>query len=84
MFWWIVLGGAAASAVFAMVRGQNPLYWALSSWAGVGLLPLIPPVKGRALGEQKRARQEVGNKLGGLSSAVVVLVLAVLGIIGVI
>lgn len=81
MFWGIVIGGAVVSAIFALSRGQNPIYWALSSWAGVGLLPLIPPVKG--LGEQKRARQEVGNKLGGLTSAVVVGVLAVLGIVGV-
>jgi len=83
MFWALVLGGAAVAAIFAMLRGQNPLFWALSSLPGVALLTVIPPAKGK-LGERNRARREVGNKLGIFTSSVVVLVMIILAIVGVV
>ena len=84
MFWYLVLGGGVAAAIFAFMRGQNPLYWALSSLPGVALLSILPPANGKGLGEQKRARQEVGNKLGGVTSGAVVILLIILSIVGVI
>lgn len=84
MFWALVLGGAAVAAIFAMMRGQNPLFWALTSLPGVALLTVLPPANGKALGERKRARREVGDKIGMLTSGVVVLLVIILSIVGVV
>jgi hypothetical protein len=82
MFWYIVLGGAAASAIYAVMKGQNPLIWFFASAPGVPLLALMPNKKG--LSEQNRARRSVGDKLGMMTGAAVVGVSIVLAIIGVI
>ncbi len=79
----IILGGCVASAVFAIVKGQNPLLWALSSIPGVALLTLLPGAKGRGLAERRRARREVGDKLGLMTSGAMVIVVIVLSIVGV-
>lgn len=83
MFWAIILGGAAVSAIFAYMRGQNPLFWALGSVPGVALLTVLPPAKGN-LGERNRARREVGDKVGLGTSGIVVALLIILSIVGVI
>jgi len=83
MFWAIVLGGCVAAAIVALMRGQNPLAWGLSSIPGAFLLGLIPPAKGR-LGEQNRARREVGDKLGYATSGAMVILIVILAIVGVI
>lgn len=83
MFWYFVFGGAAAAAIFALLRGHNPLIWFFTSVPGVPLLTLMPPANGKALGEQKRARREVGNKVGMMAGGVVVLVAIILAIIGI-
>ncbi|TNF33342.1 MAG: hypothetical protein EP329_08425 [Deltaproteobacteria bacterium] len=83
MFWALVLGGAAVAAILAMLRGHNPLFWALSSLPGAALLTVIPPANGKALGERKRARREVGNKVGIFTSGVVVLLVIILSLAGV-
>lgn len=83
MFWYIVLGGAAASAIYAVMRGQNPLIWFFASAPGVPLLAMMPDSK-KGLGEQRRARRSIGDKLGMMTGAAVVGVSIVLAIIGVI
>lgn len=83
MFWYIVLGGAAASAIYAVMKGQNPLIWFFASAPGVPLLGLMPDAK-KGLGEQKRARRSVGDKVGMMTGAAVVGVSIVLAIIGII
>lgn len=83
MFWYIVIGSGVASALLALTRGQNPLLWFFSSAAGLPLLGMIPPASGKALGEQKRARRKVGDKLGMMVGGAVVGVLGLLAIIGI-
>ena len=83
MIWAIVLGGAVASAIFAILKGQNPAIWFFSSAAGLPLLGVIPPAKGSVLGERKRARRAVGDKVGMVAGGAVVIVLIILAIIGV-
>lgn len=83
MLWAIVLGGAVASAIFAITKGQNPAIWFFSSAAGVPLLAMMPPAKGNVLGERKRARRAVGDKIGMLTSGVSVATIIVLAIIGI-
>jgi hypothetical protein len=83
MFWYIVLGGAAASAIYAVVKGQNPLIWFFASAPGVPLLALTPDAK-KGLGEQRRARRSVGDKLGMMTGAAVVGISVVLGILGIV
>ena len=84
MFWYILFGGAAISAIYAMTRGQNPLIWFFTSVPGVPLLAIMPPANGKALGEQKRARRKVGDKVGmvvgGGVLALVLLLKIILGI----
>jgi len=82
MFWYILLGGAAASAILAFTRGQNPLIWFFTSVPGVPLLALMPPAKGSALGEQKRARRAVGDKVGMVVGGGVLALALVLKILG--
>jgi len=82
MFWYIVLGGAAASAILAVIKGQNPLIWFFASVPGVPLLGLMDAKKG--LGEQKRARRSVGDKVGMMTSAAVIGVSLVLKLLGVV
>lgn len=73
MFWYIVLGGAVVSAVLAATKGQNPLIWFFTSVPGVPLLGLMPSAE-KGYGEQKRARREVGSRVGiALGGAVVAL-----------
>jgi hypothetical protein len=84
MFWYIVLGSGVVSLVLAATRGQNPLLWFFTSAAGIPLLGMIPPANGKALGEQKRARRKVGDKVGLVVGGAVVGVLGLLSIIGVI
>lgn len=81
MFWYILLGGSVASAIFALMTGQNPLIWFFTSVPGVPLLGVMKP-KGRLLSEQTRARREVGNKIGLVTAGVVVGIAGVLKIIG--
>ncbi|MCA9519312.1 MAG: hypothetical protein KC635_30460 [Myxococcales bacterium] len=81
MFWGIVLGGCAVAAIIAFLKGQNPLFWGLSSVPGALLLGVIPPAKGGALGEQKRARREVGDKLGLMTSGVMLVIMIIYGIL---
>ena len=83
MFWYLLFGGAAASAIFAATRGQNPLIWFFTSVPGLPLLALMPPAGGKALGEQKRARRAVGDKVGMITGAGVLGLALVLKIIGV-
>lgn len=83
MFWYILFGGAAASAILALTRGQNPLIWFFTSVPGVPLLTLMPPANGKALGEQRRARRKVGDKVGMVTGAGVLGLALVLKIIGV-
>ncbi len=83
MFWYIVLGGAAASAVLAVMKGQNPLIWFFTSAPGVPLLGMMPAAN-KGLGEQKRARRSVGDKVGMVTAGAVIAVSVVLSIIGVI
>ncbi len=83
MFWTIILIGAAVSAVFAFTRGQNPLIWFFASVPGVPLLALMPPAGGKALGEQKRARRKVGDKVGMVVGGGMLGLALVLKIIGV-
>ena len=71
MFWYIVLGGAAVSAVLAVMKGQNPLIWFFTSVPGVPLLGLMPDAS-KGLGEQKRARREIGTKVGMVLGGIVV------------
>ncbi len=82
MFWTIILIGAAVSAVFAFTRGQNPLIWFFASVPGVPLLALMPPA-GKGLGEQKRARRKVGDKVGMVVGGGMLGLALVLKIIGV-
>jgi len=82
MFWALVLGGAVVAAIVAIVRGHNPLFWALSSLPGAALLTVLPPANAKVLGERRRARREVGDKLGMLTSGVVVLMIIILSIVG--
>lgn len=84
MFWYIVLGSGVASALIAMTRGQNPLLWFFTSAAGIPLLGMIPPASGGALGEQKRARRKVGDKIGLMLGGAVVGILGILSIVGVV
>jgi|GEM_PF-1663841 len=83
MFWYIVIGSGIASAVIAFTRGQNPLLWFFSSAAGIPLLGMIPRANGKALGEQRRARKKVGDKLGLMVGGTVVAVLGLLSVIGI-
>ena len=83
MLWGIILGGCAAAAIFALFKGQNPLFWALTSIPGAALLTFVPSAKGRSLGERNRARREVGDKLGMMTSGVVVALVIILSIVGV-
>jgi len=83
MFWTIILIGAVVSAVFAFTRGQNPLIWFFTSVPGVAVLTLMPPASGKALGEQKRARRRVGDKVGMVVGAGMLGLALVLQIIGV-
>lgn len=82
MIWTVLLIGAALSAVLAFTRGQNPLIWFFTSVPGVPLLALMPPA-GRGLGGQKRARREVGNKVGMVVGGGMLALALVLKIIGV-
>lgn len=81
MFWAIVFGGCAVAAIIAFLRGQNPLFWGLSSVPGALLLGLIPPAKGTALGETKRARREVGDKIGLMTSGVMLVIMLIIGLL---
>jgi len=83
MFWTIILIGAAISAVYAFTRGQNPLIWFFTSVPGVALLALMPPASGSALGEQKRARRKVGDKVGMVVGAGMLGLALVLKVVGV-
>lgn len=83
MFWYFLFGGAAVAAVYAFFRGQNPLIWFFTSVPGVPLLALMPPAKGKGLGEQHRARREVGNKVGLVVGGGVLALALVLKILGV-
>ncbi len=83
MFWYIVLGGAAASAILAVVKGQNPLIWFFASAPGVPLLGIMPDAK-KGLGEQKRARRSVGDKVGMMTSAAMIGVSLILGLLGIV
>lgn len=84
MFWYILFGGALVAAIFAYTRGQNPLIWFFTSVPGVPLLALMPSADGkRALGEQKRARREVGNKVGMVVGGGMLALSVVLAIVGV-
>jgi len=83
MFWYLLFGGAAASAIFAFTRGQNPLIWLFTSLPGLPLLALMPPANGKALGEQRRARRAVGDKVGiavGGGMLALAIVLKIVGI----
>ncbi|MFT7582272.1 MAG: hypothetical protein ACI9MR_003954 [Myxococcota bacterium] len=85
MFWTIVLIGGAVSAGLAFTKGQNPLIWFFGSAPGAALLTVLPPAKGnKVLGERKRARRSVGDKVGMATGGIVVGVAALLGIIGVV
>jgi len=84
MFWYIVFGTGVASAIIAATRGQNPFLWFFTSAAGLPLLGMIPPANGKALGEQRRARKKVGDKLGLMVGGAVVGVLGILKIIGIV
>jgi len=83
MFWYIVLGGSAVAAIIAYTRGQNPFIWALTSVAGVPLLPLVPAAKGRTVAERNRARRSVGDKVGLMTGGIVVAIVILLMILGV-
>ena len=82
MFWYILFGGAAASAIYAFTRGQNPLIWFFTSVPGVPLLALMPPANAKALGEQRRARRAVGDKVGMVVGGGVLALTLVLKVIG--
>lgn len=85
MFWTIILVGAAASSIYAYTRGQNPLIWLLPSAAGLPLLSLLPPASGKTVyEEQKRARRQVGDKVGLTLGLGVVGVLGILSFIGIV
>jgi hypothetical protein len=84
MFWYIVLGSGVVSAILAGTRGQNPFLWFFTSAPGIPLLTMIPNAGGKALGEQKRARRKVGDKLGLFLGGAVVATLGLLGILGVV
>ena len=84
MFWYIVIGSGIVSAILAGTRGQNPILWLFTSAPGLLLLPMIPDAGGKALGEQKRARRKVGDKLGLFLGGAVVATLGILGILGVV
>jgi hypothetical protein len=84
MFWYVVLGGAAASAIVAMMKGHNPLIWFFASAPGVPLLTLMPPANGKTVGERNRARRSVGDKVGMVTGAAVVGVSLVLGLLGIV
>jgi hypothetical protein len=83
MFWYILLGGSIASALFAFMTGQNPLIWFFTSVPGTPILGLMKP-KGKLLSEQTRARREVGNKVGLTTAGLVVGVALVLKLVGVV
>jgi hypothetical protein len=83
MFWYILFGGAAASAIYAFTRGQNPLIWFFTSVPGLPLLALMPPANAKALGEQKRARRAVGDKVGMVVGGGVLALALVLKIVGI-
>lgn len=82
MVWEIIIGGGLVASAIAFYKGQNPLIWFFTSVPGVPLLGMMPDAK-KGLGEQKRARRDVGDKLGIGTGASIVVLLVILSMVGV-
>jgi hypothetical protein len=82
MFWYVVLGAGAVSALFAASRGHSPLRWFFTSALGLPILKVMPPASGKTVAERSRARRQVGDTVGLWTGAAVTGTLGLLHLLG--